>query len=152
MGTEHKNTTDIRRVITFLEIQKVNSAMQRKHKTDVGSRAACTLRIVIGALHAGQKHQSRRDAAKEDRKCLVVADAWFGSVVCRGTEAPSSRHGGEYVICPGRRREPSQRSRFRCCRVNFIGFKDGARQDYEGTGRAAHLVMEQCCWRRTSSF
>lgn len=83
LGTEYKNAADtLTQVTLFLEIQRGKQAMkQLPFFGEVGSTAACTLRLIVGATHCGNANGNRRRVNDEiEPRQLVVADSWFGSV------------------------------------------------------------------------
>ena len=48
--------------------------------SDVGSTAACSIRSIIAAANTGVANRERKEAHDQERRHLVVADSWFGSV------------------------------------------------------------------------
>ena len=67
--------------LAYLEIQRGQAPMRKKKFVlEVGSTAACTLRLIEGSEYCGQMNKERQDAKNTSRKQLIVADSWFGSV------------------------------------------------------------------------
>jgi hypothetical protein len=47
---------------------------------EVGSTAACTLRLIEGSEYCGQRQEERQIAKQEERRYLIEGDSWFGGV------------------------------------------------------------------------
>ena len=53
---------------------------KKKYFSDVGATAACSLRLIEGAQFSGEQMRERLEARKNNKRHVVFADSWFGSV------------------------------------------------------------------------
>ena len=68
-------------ILLFQEIQRGKVAMhKKKYFSDVGATAACSLRLIEGAQFSGEQMRERLEARKNNKRHVVFADSWFGSV------------------------------------------------------------------------
>ena len=82
LGTEYKVAACPETgIMCYLEIQRGAAPMRLKSfVSNVGSTAACSLRLTIGSLHCGLSTRERAQAKEADKPHLIIADSWFGSV------------------------------------------------------------------------
>ena len=82
LGTEYKVAVcTATGIMCYLEIQRGATPMRLKSfVSNVGSTAACSLRLTIGSVHCGLATREGVEAMEADRPHLIIADSWFGSV------------------------------------------------------------------------
>lgn len=135
----------------FQEVQRGKDAMRNKlFSREIGTNGACAIRLIIGSVYSGEAHAERHAASEQERRYLITADSWFGSVKLAENLKLLWRDQGEYKLDKNRGENPNAHEFIGSVKTNSGWFpKKELKKRMKHFPSGAHLVM-QCCTPETN--
>ncbi|KAL3913371.1 MAG: hypothetical protein SGARI_000690, partial [Bacillariaceae sp.] len=157
LGVEYKVIACTKTGITLgLEIQRGKIPMKKlRFFPEVGSTAACSLRMSTDAAYSGLASKTRRDAQRQEKRHLILGDSWFGSVKLAETmqllrRRPKGDDGFEYMIDRESGLNENGFELIAAVKTNHAYFpKKALEKKMKAWPSGSYLVME-CCTPETN--
>jgi hypothetical protein len=149
------------KALVFQEIQRGAEPMKKKRfYAKVGTTAACTLRLIVGAEYCGQGLRERRLAKENERRLVVVADSWFGSVKLAEAlkllrrvvkrKPDGTEDGYFYVIDKEQGQNPNGHELIAAVKTNSSWFPKAAIEEKMRNWPSGSYLVLECCTPETN--
>jgi hypothetical protein len=133
---------------------------KKQFYADMGTTAACTLRLIVGAEYSGQALEERRLAKENERRHLVVADSWFGSVKLAEslkllrrvvkTKPDGTDDGYDYIIDRDQAQNPNGHELIAAVKTNSSWFPKAAIEEKMRDWPSGSYLVLECCTPNTN--